>query len=473
MPPRNSSLSTRLLRHLLLVSFARAILSVLGRGRPWDEWDGAARMKIDDEPEAPPPAPARVAPPKRSFTRRFVLALSFSALFFAGLAFSAGAGDGVRALIEADDTTPAADTSETGTTETTETTETELTAVEQSPAEQVARKNVQPVQAPAAPRAAVLSSRPSEATRYGRTASTASREATASSRHAVRPGSHPTRAEGTHPPRVRKTAPPPPLDPEVADAESATVWLNRAAPDPTPPAARLRIGFARELVAYSRQAHVDWALVLAVLRADGHNGRVPATRSSLRALSFRLSGLGARANPWASALGYSSDTAFADRVVALRHYYRAVGLASLVHGLLSQKADLQDRVLHDSRLAIYPGGRNDVAAGRVDVRVLALMLYLAETYHRVTVSCLVSGHRLYARPGVVSAHIYGRAVDIAALDGESIYGHQQPGGITEQAVRGILMLPGGMLPAQVISLIGLGGPSFPLANHYDHIHVGY
>jgi len=25
----------------------------------------------------------------------------------------------------------------------------------------------------------------------------------------------------------------------------------------------------------------------------------------------------------------------------------------------------------------------------------------------------------------------------------------------------------------VISLMGLGGPSFPLANHYDHIHVGY
>jgi hypothetical protein len=470
MPPRNSSLSTRLLHHLLLVSLARLILAVIGRGRPWDEWDGAARMKIDDEPEATPAVPARVAPSKRSFTRRFALALTFSVLFFAGLAFSAGAGDGVRGLLEADDTTPAAETSETGTTTTTETA---LMAVEQSPAEQVARRRVQPVQAPAAPRAAVLSSRPAESTRNGRTASTASREATASSRHAVRPGSHPTRAEGTHPPRARTSAPPPPLDPEVADAGSATVWLNRAAPDPTPPAARLRIRFARELVAYSRQAHVDWALVLAVLRADGHNGRVPATRSSLRALSFRLSGLGARANPWASALGYSSDTAFADRVVALRHYYRAIGLASLVHGLLSQKADLQDRVLHDSRLTIYPGGRNDVAAGRVDVRVLALMLYLADTYHRVTVSCLVSGHRLYARPGVVSAHIYGRAVDIAALDGESIYGHQQPGGITEQAVRAILMLPGGLLPAQVISLIGLGGPSFPLANHYDHIHVGY
>ena len=178
-------------------------------------------------------------------------------------------------------------------------------------------------------------------------------------------------------------------------------------------------------------------------------------------------------NPWAAALAYSSDTSLADRVVALRHYYRAVGVAALVNGLLSQKADLQDRVLHDTRLNIYAGGRHDIQAGHVDVRVLATMLYLADTFHEVTVSCLIAGHRLYARPGIVSAHIYGRAVDVAALNNVSIYGHQQPGGITEQAVRALLMLPGGMEPAQVISLLGMGGPSFALANHYDHIHVGY
>jgi hypothetical protein len=476
MPPRNS-LITRLLHHLLLLSLARVMLAVLGRRRAWDEWDRTPRREPEVRPQAAP-APPKTAPARRSLTRRFAFALSFSALFFAGLAFSAGAGNGVRALLEADDTTPAAESSETDTTATT--TETERAAVEQSAQEQVAREGVQQVQAPAASRAAVPSSRPSRVAPLARpTSNPALKPATAASRraarpgwHAARPGSHPARGQGKRHHREQPAAPPP-LDPEVGYATSKTVWLNRAAPDPTPPAARLRIGFARELVAYSRQAHVDWALVLAVLRADGHNGRVPATAASLRTLSLRLGGLGARANPWASALGYSSDAAFADRVVALRHYYRAVGLASLVYGLLSQKADLQDRVLHSSRIQLYPGGRNDVAAGRVDVRVLSLMLYLAETYHQVTVSCLVSGHRLYARPGVISAHVYGRAVDIAALGGVSIYGHQQPGEITEQAVRSILMLPGGMLPAQVISLLGLGGPSFPLANHYDHIHVGY
>jgi len=213
--------------------------------------------------------------------------------------------------------------------------------------------------------------------------------------------------------------------------------------------------------------------VLATLRAEGNNGRAPAGKQALRTLASRLASLRQGQSMWAAALAYSSKPTVADRVVALRHYYRAVGLASLVHGLLSQKRDLQDRLLHDSRVVMYSGGRHDVAAGHVDVRVLATILYLADTFHEVTVSCLVSGHRLYARPGVVSAHVYGRAVDVAALNNVSITGHQQPGGITEQAVRSLLMLPGGMLPKQVISLLGLGGPSFPLANHYDHVHVGF
>ena len=110
----------------------------------------------------------------------------------------------------------------------------------------------------------------------------------------------------------------------------------------------------------------------------------------------------------------------------------------------------------------------------MNVRVLALIAYLAEAHGQVTVSCLISGHRLYARPGVISAHIYGLAADISELGGVSIIGHQQPdGSITEKGVRNILLLPAEMQPRQVISLLGLGGPSFPLANHYDHIHVGY
>jgi hypothetical protein len=144
-----------------------------------------------------------------------------------------------------------------------------------------------------------------------------------------------------------------------------------------------------------------------------------------------------------------------------------------VRGLAWAKPRLEARLLRDDRVGTYEGGRFDIDAGRVDVRVLALIAYLAETYDEVTVSSLQSGHRLYSRPGVISAHVYGLAVDISALGGTPIAGNQEPGGLTEEAVRNILLLPPELMPRQVISLLGLGGPSFPLGDHGDHIHVGY
>jgi hypothetical protein len=252
----------------------------------------------------------------------------------------------------------------------------------------------------------------------------------------------------------------------------AGVWLLGTLPDPTPPATRLAPAFARRLARESRRAGVDWALVLAALRAQGYHGRFPARPWQLRALATRLHGLLARGERHAF-LALSGRRAIADRAIALTNYNRAVGLRALVAGLAAWKRRLQHTVLVDSRLDVYRAGRGDIAAGRIDVRVLAMLRYLAEAHGQVTVSSLRSGHRLFARPGVVSAHVYGLAADIASLGGSPILGNSHPGGVTEQGVRNLLLLPAELRPQQVISLLGLGGPSFPLANHADHIHVGY
>jgi len=52
-------------------------------------------------------------------------------------------------------------------------------------------------------------------------------------------------------------------------------------------------------------------------------------------------------------------------------------------------------------------------------------------------------------------------------------GHQQPGGLTERALRDILLLPKELWPSELISLFDMGGPSFAMADHADHIHVGF
>ncbi|HEY3188488.1 MAG TPA: hypothetical protein VGJ70_13500, partial [Solirubrobacteraceae bacterium] len=262
-----------------------------------------------------------------------------------------------------------------------------------------------------------------------------------------------------------------PLDPE-AHLPGAVVWLNRQLPDPTPPSLRLSTDVANRLVMASGRTGARWELVLGLLRADGSRG-VPDRGRTIDDAAETLAGADLDREGWAVALNASGRTAAADRALALARYYRAIGYDGLVGGLLASEDALAERVLNDGRVSIYEGGRGDIAAGHVDVRVLAVIEYLAETFGSVTVSCLVTGHHLYARPGVISAHIYGRAVDIAALGGVSIAGNQEPGSVTEQAVRDLLLLPAEVLPRQVISLLGLGGPSFPLADHDDHIHIGF
>ena len=419
--------------------------------------------------------------------RRTATTVVYAALFFAGATFTAVAGDKFAQMNASEDATSAA--AESTTTDTT-TDATTTPAADATPARAesapdstaaAAGRATAPADdaAPAATPARVtndsssLSSAPSTAAPSG--ASQGGGSSASGSAPQSAPGQKSGRAAHKKPKVILLPATKPMALPELeGPASAATIWLNRPLGDPTPPALRLSPKFARNLQSVSQAAGVDWSLLLAVLRAKGLNGHNPADKGTLQKLAARLASLGkAGGGKWATALAYDGHAMFADKTLALARYDRAVGLRALVLGLEASKQSLENRVLNDVMINIYAGGRDDVAKDKVDVRVLATILYLREAFGQVTVSCLISGHRLYARPGVISAHIYGRAVDIAALGNTSIMGHQQPGGVTEQAVRDILLLPGELMPRQVISLLGLGGPSFPLANHYDHIHVGW
>lgn len=165
----------------------------------------------------------------------------------------------------------------------------------------------------------------------------------------------------------------------------------------------------------------------------------------------------------------------AARASLLADYFDALGPYALVHGIDDPKSRerLQDRTLADKRIELYDGGRSDVAAGIIDPRALVTLRFLANRFNTVTVSSMVSGHGVYTTSGNVSLHAYGQAVDVAALDGESILGHQQRKSKTWKAVRGVLLLPDAMQPAELISLWDMGGASFALSDHHDHIHLGW
>jgi murein DD-endopeptidase MepM/ murein hydrolase activator NlpD len=147
--------------------------------------------------------------------------------------------------------------------------------------------------------------------------------------------------------------------------------------------------------------------------------------------------------------------------------------ASIGQILMMPKPLLERRVLNDERIVIDASGRNDIRTGQIDRRVLATLAYLAESGLRPTVSSLRSDHGTYTKSGNVSEHSTGNAVDIAAINGISIIGHQERGGVTHQAVKRLMGLQGTMRPHQIISLLDLGGNTVAMGDHNDHIHVGF
>jgi hypothetical protein len=143
--------------------------------------------------------------------------------------------------------------------------------------------------------------------------------------------------------------------------------------------------------------------------------------------------------------------------------------------LLMSKEALQRRLLADPAVDIYSCGRRDIQAGAVDRRVLATLEFLAASGLRPTVSALRCGHSYLTASGNVSEHSSGNAVDIAAINGIPISGHQGAGSITDITIRRLLTLQGTMKPHQIISLMTFDGVDNTLAlpDHADHIHVGF
>jgi hypothetical protein len=147
--------------------------------------------------------------------------------------------------------------------------------------------------------------------------------------------------------------------------------------------------------------------------------------------------------------------------------------ASIGQILMMPKPMLERRVLGDERIELDASGRHDVRTGQINRRVLAVLAYLAESGLRPTVSSLRSDHGTYTKSGNVSHHSSGNAVDISAINGIPITGHQERGGVTHQAVKRLMALQGTMRPAQIISLLDLGGNTVAMRDHHDHIHVGF
>lgn len=171
-------------------------------------------------------------------------------------------------------------------------------------------------------------------------------------------------------------------------------------------------------------------------------------------------------------LSYNRSTAYRDRVLEIASEYAAGSLGTAV-----ASPTLIAMVLANPRLEIYAPGREDIAAGLIDGRVLTVLQTLSE-HHTLTISSLKSGHsRCVGGSNYpdcnVSHHWHGRAVDIAAIDGSTISASH----IDARALALALdSLPAEFRPAEVGTpwrqLTGLRG-FFSDQAHLTHLHLGW
>jgi len=124
---------------------------------------------------------------------------------------------------------------------------------------------------------------------------------------------------------------------------------------------------------------------------------------------------------------------------------------------LLSKAQLQRAVLSDPGITIYRCGRSDVASGAIDKRILAVLAFLSRSGLKPTVSALRCGQARYTSSGEPSAQYAGDAVDISAINGVPIAGHQGPGSIADETVRKLLMLQGVNRPQRIVSQLSYPG----------------
>jgi membrane-bound lytic murein transglycosylase B len=140
---------------------------------------------------------------------------------------------------------------------------------------------------------------------------------------------------------------------------------------------------------------------------------------------------------------------------------------------LLSKEQLERSVLSDPGITIYACGRHDIASGFVDKRVLAVLAFLSRSGLKPTVSALRCGQARDTVTGVPSAQYEGDAVDISAINGVAIGGHQGTGTITDLTIRALMTLPTQFVPHEIVSLMRYPGAPNTHANpeYWNQIHL--
>jgi len=138
-----------------------------------------------------------------------------------------------------------------------------------------------------------------------------------------------------------------------------------------------------------------------------------------------------------------------------------------------QAGELEAMVLSHPRIHLGSPAVGDVAEGRVDPRVLQVLLLLAERHDLGSVGPLITGHSYFvAGTTSPSNHAFGRAVDISVIDGQAVSIYNPA---ARDAMEMVLTLRPPLLPDELGGPWLLSHPSVSVftRDHGDHLHIGW
>jgi soluble lytic murein transglycosylase-like protein len=137
---------------------------------------------------------------------------------------------------------------------------------------------------------------------------------------------------------------------------------------------------------------------------------------------------------------------------------------------LLSKAQLERAVLAEAGITLDSCSRHEVASGAVGRRMLAVLAFLSRSGLEPTVSAVRCARRPYA-----SAADAADELDISAINGTAIAGHQGAETITELTIRTLLTLPAEFVPHEIGSLMRFPGHANTLASRAfaNRIHLEF
>jgi cell wall-associated NlpC family hydrolase len=127
-------------------------------------------------------------------------------------------------------------------------------------------------------------------------------------------------------------------------------------------------------------------------------------------------------------------------------------------------------LLQNKNVTLDSTGIADFKAGKMDPRIASVLTAIARD-HRITVSAAISDHDRLTTGGSVSNHFYGRAVDIATVDGQPV----GPGNdAARQIATALEQLDPSIRPSEIGSPWALPGAAyFTDGAHQNHLHIAF